>query len=199
METFSALLAICAVNSPVPAQKPVTRSFDVLFDLRLNKRLSEQSWGWRFETPSRPLWRHFNVNWHACGYNTTHPNKIGFSRQFMPYISLELVFILLFGYANRHSGYLITPDAHIYWKTHNVYECISKMFARGETTMFHHFHIFYHKQQKHEATGLSGPGYALTYVNKYKSHTHTHTHIYIYIHIYIYTHTHIYIYITHIL
>ena len=43
METFSALLAICAGNSPVPgefrAQRPVTRSFDVLFDLRLNKWL----------------------------------------------------------------------------------------------------------------------------------------------------------------
>ena len=61
METLSALLAICAGNSPVtgefPAQKPVTRSFDVFFDLRLNKRLSKQSWGWLFETPSRPLWR----------------------------------------------------------------------------------------------------------------------------------------------
>ena len=64
METFSALLAICAGNSPVPgeflAQRPVTRSFDVFFDLRLNKRLSKQSWGWWFETPSRPLWRHCN-------------------------------------------------------------------------------------------------------------------------------------------
>ena len=40
METFSALLAICAGNSPVPGvfltQRPVTRSFDVFFDLRLN-------------------------------------------------------------------------------------------------------------------------------------------------------------------
>ena len=39
METFSALLAICAGNSPVPGefltQRPVTRSFDVFFDLRL--------------------------------------------------------------------------------------------------------------------------------------------------------------------
>ena len=46
METFSALLAICAGNSPVPggfpSQKPVTRNFDVFFDLRLNKRLSKQ-------------------------------------------------------------------------------------------------------------------------------------------------------------
>ena len=39
METFSALLAICAGNLPVPgefpAQRPVTRSFDIFFDLRL--------------------------------------------------------------------------------------------------------------------------------------------------------------------
>ena len=64
METFSALLAICAGNSPLPgefpAQRPVTRSFDVFFDLRLNKRLNKQSWGWWFETLSRPFWRHRN-------------------------------------------------------------------------------------------------------------------------------------------
>ena len=64
METFSALLTICAGNSPLtgefPAQRPVTRSFDVFFDLRLNKRLSKQSWCWWFETLSRPLWRHCN-------------------------------------------------------------------------------------------------------------------------------------------
>ena len=57
METFSALLAICAGNSPVPgelpAQRPVTRSFDIFFDLPLNNRLSKQSWGWWFETLSR--------------------------------------------------------------------------------------------------------------------------------------------------
>ena len=65
METFSALLAICAGNSSVPgefpSQRPVTRSFDVFFDLRLNKRLSKQSWGWWFETLWSPLWRHSNV------------------------------------------------------------------------------------------------------------------------------------------
>ena len=43
------------------SQRPVTRSFDVFFDLRLNKRLSKQSWGWWFETPSRALWRHCNA------------------------------------------------------------------------------------------------------------------------------------------
>ena len=44
-----------------PTQRPVTRSFDVLFDLRLNKRLSKQPWGWWFETPARSLWRQRNV------------------------------------------------------------------------------------------------------------------------------------------
>ena len=47
METFSVLLVICAENSSVtgefPAQKPVTRSFDVFFDLWLNKQLRKQS------------------------------------------------------------------------------------------------------------------------------------------------------------
>ena len=51
-------------NSPVtgefPSQRPVTRSFDVFFDLRLNEGMSKQSWSWWFETPSRPLWRHCN-------------------------------------------------------------------------------------------------------------------------------------------
>ena len=66
METFSALLAIYAGNSQVPgefpAQRPVTRSFDVFFDLRLNKRLSKQSWDWWSETISCILWRHRNVS-----------------------------------------------------------------------------------------------------------------------------------------
>ena len=60
--SISALLAICVGISPVPgefpAQRPVTRSLDVFFDLRLNKRLSKQWWGWWFETLSHPLWRH---------------------------------------------------------------------------------------------------------------------------------------------
>ena len=72
MGTFSALLALCVGNSPVigdfPSQRPVTRSFDVFFNLRLNKQLSKQSWGRWFETPSRPLWRHCN-EWLLWGEN----------------------------------------------------------------------------------------------------------------------------------
>ena len=65
METFSALLALCAGNSPCPgafsSQRPVARGFDDFFDLHLNKPLSKQSRGWWFETPSRSLWPHHNA------------------------------------------------------------------------------------------------------------------------------------------
>ena len=61
-------------RSPVPGEFPtqrsVTRSFDVFFDLRLNKRLSKQSWGWWFETLSRPLWRHRNDAFGTPGAET---------------------------------------------------------------------------------------------------------------------------------
>ena len=73
-ETFSALLALCAGNSPVTgqflSQRPVTQSFDVFFDVRLNKQLSKQSWGWWLGTPSHSLWCHCNeiislwCHWH---------------------------------------------------------------------------------------------------------------------------------------
>ena len=49
------------VTGELSAQKPVTRSFDVFFGLRMDKRLSKQGWDWWFGTPSRPLWRHCNA------------------------------------------------------------------------------------------------------------------------------------------
>ena len=80
METFTALLAICAGNSPVPSefptQRPVTRSFDVSFGLRLNKWLSKQWWYWWFETLSCPLWRHCNApkyKWHVMHHHIITP------------------------------------------------------------------------------------------------------------------------------
>ena len=78
METFSALLALFAGNSPVTnefsAQRPVTRIFDVFFDLCLNDRSSKQSWGWWFETPSRSLWRHCNETPHLTSH-TRHQSS----------------------------------------------------------------------------------------------------------------------------
>ena len=81
METFSALLAICAGNSPVtgefPAQRPVTRSLDVFFDLCLNKRLSKQSWGWLFDVALM-----LDADWDisltsACYPNRSRPSDFG--------------------------------------------------------------------------------------------------------------------------
>ena len=60
-----ALLGCCdgnlSVTGEFPSQSPVTRSFYVLFCLRLNKWLSKQSTRRWFETPSRSLWRHCHV------------------------------------------------------------------------------------------------------------------------------------------
>ena len=64
METFSALLALFVGNSPVtgefPSHRPVTRNFDIFFDLRLNKRLRKQSRRRWFQTHSRSFWSHYN-------------------------------------------------------------------------------------------------------------------------------------------
>ena len=45
-------------------------------DRRLNKRLSKQSWGWWFETPSRPLWHHCNetMDWPVKSISTLYGN-----------------------------------------------------------------------------------------------------------------------------
>ena len=81
METFSAILALCEGDSPVigefHSQKPVTQSFDVFFDLCLNKRLSKQSrhrWLW---TQSRSLWRHSNAL-HIGLMGTANTGKMGY-------------------------------------------------------------------------------------------------------------------------
>ena len=67
METFSALPAFCAGNSPVtgefPAQRPVTRSFDVLFYLRFG-HVETVNWannGDAGDLRLCSLWRHCNV------------------------------------------------------------------------------------------------------------------------------------------
>ena len=129
METFSALLAICAGNSPVPgefpAQRPVTQSFDVFFDLRLNKRLSKQSWGWWFETLSRPLW---------CHHNVVIPSVIcGFMWAIYPYHSgLSRIWVILASNKLEES----VNGEHVFWDALNHRHAILslKLFYIG--TMF---------------------------------------------------------------
>ena len=66
---ISALLALFVGNSPgigeFPSQRPVTRSFDVFFDLYQNKRLSKQSRRQWFESLSPSLWRRCDGFVHA--------------------------------------------------------------------------------------------------------------------------------------
>ena len=72
METIFAQLALCEGKPPVtgvfPSQKVNKASFDIFFDVRLNKRITKQ-WSRRwFETPGCSLWRHYN--WHSDDQNT---------------------------------------------------------------------------------------------------------------------------------
>ena len=110
-ETCSALLTLCVGNSPVtgefPSQRPVTRNFDIFFDLRLDKWLSKQSWGWWFETPSRQLWRHRYAFWYNfsliyCSYHRRSQtelvakciNLIQRPRRYVWFITMHLVVYL---------------------------------------------------------------------------------------------------------
>ena len=52
------------ITGEFPSQRPVTQSFDIFFDLRLNRQRSKQPRGWWFETPPNSLWRHgFRKGW----------------------------------------------------------------------------------------------------------------------------------------
>ena len=150
METFSALLAICAGNSPVPGefhtQRPVTRSFDVYFDLRPNKRLSKQSWGWWFETLSCSLWRHRNghyllalyynklrilvavlyVRVSACQYNSGHGGDYKFGSDYIFWLALGFIFMNRWhGYKHSRVCYLLHGISSVkIWKTFDVWSKI---------------------------------------------------------------------------
>ena len=94
-----------------PTQRPVTRSFGVFFDLRLNKRLSKQPWGWRFETPSWSLWRQCNV---VIPFFTCNPNintRHGFTWKLYQQRSIKL----WYKYPSRISYCSITIVSNIMW------------------------------------------------------------------------------------
>ena len=103
METFSALLAICAGNSPVPVNSPHKgqwRGALMFFYLCVNKRLSKQSRGCWFETPASSLWRHCNV----FRYSGYHLWPIGFS-QTDQIVELFLTFYTLIWRGRKANDY----------------------------------------------------------------------------------------------
>ena len=90
METFSALLAFCAGDSPVtgefPEQRPVTRGFDVFFYLCLNKRLSKQSWD-----------QTGDLRYHRAHYDV-----------------IAMILILMMVYVISNVGYWIVSQLYLY-------------------------------------------------------------------------------------
>ena len=119
--------SFCAGNSPVtagnspvtgefPSHKPVTRSFDVFFDLRLNKRLSKQPRRRWFETPSRSLWRHCivvpnydPVIWAAVGSSAFNPSLLS---NFELVKRVKLGGSVHYGRKGLKFGTLLYPDYH---------------------------------------------------------------------------------------
>ena len=122
MEAFSTLLALCARNSPVtsefPTQRPVTRSFDVFFDLHLNKRLSK-SWGGWFETPLHSLWCHCNAKL-PWGDAQAHNRRASVaSRVNAPVIFLCFYFVVCQSHCLLHAMYLYNDNNDIYDNNNN--------------------------------------------------------------------------------
>ena len=117
MEKLAALLALCAGNSPVPgefpAQRPVTRSFDVFSDLRLNKRLSKHEAG-----DLRCLGAHYDIivigdpaNWCMCIWTRARhiplPDGLGQVKLLSGQVDLGRVFLLIiFGWFSARLQYL---------------------------------------------------------------------------------------------
>ena len=108
-------------NSPVtgefPVQRLVTRSFDVFFDPRLNKRLSKQSLGWEFETLSCPLWRHCND---SCATIVVVESSWGLLMTWQPFVTRASQTIMMtvfpLGVDDACSGAM--RSAHIAYNRH---------------------------------------------------------------------------------
>ena len=141
METFSALLAICAGNSPVsgefPAQRQVTRSFHVSFDLHLNKLLSKQSWCWWFETPSRPLWRQCNVT--TVTLSVAHERDVHFCWTFRPMSYIHSCRRIC--YFELHCTMLLSETGHVL-KSGVVTDWLTTLTANSDIDVVFNAEIF---------------------------------------------------------
>ena len=78
-----------------PAQRPVTQSFDVFFDLRLNIRLSKHTWGWWFETPPWSLWRQCHDMFIYLIFYTTHWSLHTYSICCTIYLQIQSIMTML--------------------------------------------------------------------------------------------------------
>ena len=118
-----------------PTQRPVTRSFDVFFDRRLNKRLSKQPRGWWLETLSCSLWRQsnglsFSLNIWTIGFASCHhwQLKPGYKSSYS--VGLTLRFEL----SIRLHVSIIRDKWHIYGVVLFLTHC-SLLASNGDTNM----------------------------------------------------------------
>ena len=117
---------ILPVTGELPAQRPVTRSFDVFFDLSLNKRLSKQSRRRWFETPSCSLWRHCNggrTQWQVAG-----PGAVCEWVRFSPHLNMHNIIIIV-------STIVIVSIALVVTKDNNQKLHAQSPFYRGDCCM----------------------------------------------------------------
>ena len=104
MKTLSALLVLCAGNSPVTTEFPHKGQWRgaLMFSLicALAKRLRKHSWRWWFETSSRSFWR--RCNGLLCGgrgghlIQVTDTVSISLHHSFISYVLLLLFCIYLY-------------------------------------------------------------------------------------------------------
>ena len=137
METFSALLAICAGNSPVPGefptQRPVTWNFGVFFDLRLNKQLSKQPRGWWFGTLLGSLWR-------QCNDEATGPPWLPHTKA--SDVNVTLMFSLICVWINGWINSREAGDLGRYWVHYDVSVMMKQPTGFAATIFFEIFSQF---------------------------------------------------------
>ena len=129
---FSALLAFCERDPPVtggfPSWRLATRSFDVFFELRLNKRLGKQSKRRWFQTLSCSLWSYCNANdllvgglvWYQKYTLCWHKEKWWVSMYVIPVLSILRLKALAIYSVARTSQWCIQKRMN---HTFNGYHC----------------------------------------------------------------------------
>ena len=106
----------------------------------LNKRLSKQPWGWRFETQSRSLWRHWNDVYCmgftvciSCAYNVGYI-ICNYCKKFALFIAYRVIDITLIQIrVCRHNKNVQTLSMKFYriWQLICIYSNIQRFVTKG--------------------------------------------------------------------
>ena len=138
----------------IPLKKASDAELWCFFDLRLNKRLSKQSQGWWFETPSCPLWRHCNEYGRYCMYS-----RLFTCLMVMDQIRVYRILLRILIISHQHATHLCNKQNIIFYITwtcwgRDIFTAISQttfskwafqlrfhwnLFLRFELTIFQHW------------------------------------------------------------